>query len=400
MDDPGPGAPLGLHVSDAEGTEQGGLKTVRLPPLRPGMTAATGSERRVAEHAWQPASPKGASMRRTEMLIYLCGAVGLLELWALGRVHVILERPIWLLLVVLAASCAAGWFGDRTYRSHPSAWSLHLRVACQTLSVTVVIYLVGWGPALAIAYAFPLLDTGHSVGRRGRWALAVWPVIALGLAQVLVDNADIHLLMSRDISNGLALSDAFAIFFIWFQISQLTAGKEAAEREVDFAALHDPLTGLLNRSALAERLEGLLAAEHRSGRSVAVMFCDMLGFKEVNDCFGHEAGDHALAEVSRRLRATFRGQDLVARFAGDEFVIAFSAQDDPRSAVSAAERVLDALEVPVRLDGGSVLLGMSIGIAFTSTGRVAARSLLSEADQAMYEAKALHRSSWVLREID
>jgi diguanylate cyclase (GGDEF)-like protein len=133
---------------------------------------------------------------------------------------------------------------------------------------------------------------------------------------------------------------------------------------------------------------------------VAVLFCDMLGFKEVNDCFGHDAGDRALAEVSKRLRATFRGEDLVARFAGDEFVVALASSAEPTHVVSAAERVLDALEVPVRLDSGSVLLGMSIGIAFSSTGGVGADRLLYEADQAMYEAKALHRSSWVLRELD
>jgi diguanylate cyclase (GGDEF)-like protein len=173
-----------------------------------------------------------------------------------------------------------------------------------------------------------------------------------------------------------------------------------AERELTFAASHDSLTGLLNRSALATKLQGLVAGPNRAPRPVAVLFCDMLGFKEVNDSFGHEAGDRALAEVSNRLRATFRGDDLVARFAGDEFVVALAYPAEPANVVSAAERVLDALEVPVRLDSGSVLLGMSIGIAFSSTGGIEADRLLFEADQAMYEAKALHRSSWVLRELD
>jgi diguanylate cyclase (GGDEF)-like protein len=187
---------------------------------------------------------------------------------------------------------------------------------------------------------------------------------------------------------------------VWFQITQLTAGKELAERELTFAASHDSLTGLLNRSALATRLHSLVAGPNRAPRPVAVMFCDMLGFKDVNDCFGHEAGDQALAEVARRLVATFRGDDLVARFAGDEFVVAMSAATEASSVVSAAERMLDALEVPVRLSAGSVLLGMSIGIAFSPTGILGADRLLAEADQAMYEAKALHKSSWVLRELD
>ena len=325
--------------------------------------------------------------------------VGILELWLLGRTHVVAERPLWLLLAVLAASAGAGWVGDMVYRSHPSTKSLHLRVACQTVAVTAIIYLVGWGPALAIGYAFPLLNTSYFVGRRGRWALALWPVLCLGAGQLAADLGAVPLLISHKTANGLAVVDVFAILFVWFQISQLTTGKEVAERELTFAASHDPLTGLLNRSALATKLEGLVTGPNRTERPVAVMFCDMLGFKDVNDCFGHEAGDRALAEVSRRLRATFRGDDLVARFAGDEFVVALAAPSEPGSVVSAAERVLDALEVPVRLGSGSVLLGMSIGIAFSATGTLGADRLLAEADQAMYEAKALHRSSWVLREL-
>jgi diguanylate cyclase (GGDEF)-like protein len=352
------------------------------------------------EPVWQPRNSRGPTRKRTEILTYASGVVGILELWLLGRTHVVAERPLWLLLAVLAGTAGTGWVGDKVYRSHPSTRSLHLRVACQTVSVTAIIYLVGWGPALAIGYAFPLLNTSYFVGRRGRWALALWPVICLGAGQLAVDLGAVPLLISHKTGNGLAVVDVFAILFVWFQISQLTAGKEVAERELTFAASHDSLTGLLNRSALATRLEGLVTGTNRTERPVAVMFCDMLGFKDVNDCFGHEAGDRALTEVSRRLKATFREDDLVARFAGDEFVVALAAPSEPGSVVSAAERVLDALEVPVRLAAGSVLLGMSIGIAFSSTGRLGADRLLAEADQAMYEAKALHRSSWVLRELE
>jgi diguanylate cyclase (GGDEF)-like protein len=225
-------------------------------------------------------------------------------------------------------------------------------------------------------------------------------VLCLAGGQAAVVMGYAPLLISHRVGNELAVVDVVAVLFIWSQISQLTNGKEVAERELAFAASHDSLTGLLNRSALAAELEGLVAGQNRPPRPVAVLFCDMLGFKDVNDCFGHEAGDRALAEVSKRLRATFRGDDLVARFAGDEFVVAIASPTESAHVVGVAERVLDALEVPVRLGPGSVLLGMSIGIAYTSTGSMGAERLLFEADQAMYEAKALHRSSWVLRELD
>ncbi|MGO9344367.1 MAG: diguanylate cyclase domain-containing protein [Acidimicrobiales bacterium] len=390
-------------TEEQERAEFGAVRTLmRLPRLRPepDQPAAEEHPRITSEADWEPSNARGPTRKRTEILTYASGVIGILELWLLGRTHVVAERPLWLLLAVLAGAAGAGWVGDMFYRSHPSAKSLHLRVACQTVSVTAIIYLVGWGPALAIGYAFPLLNTSYFVGRRGRWALAIWPVLCLGAGQLAVGLGAVPLLISNKAANGLAVVDVFAILFVWFQISQLTAGKEIAERELTFAASHDSLTGLLNRSALATRLEGLVAGTNRRERPVAVMFCDMLGFKDVNDCFGHESGDKALAEVSRRLRATFREDDLVARFAGDEFVVALAAPTEPGSVVSAAERMLDALEVPVRLGSGSVLLGMSIGIAFSSTGRMGVDRLLAEADQAMYEAKALHRSSWVLRELE
>jgi diguanylate cyclase (GGDEF)-like protein len=398
------GSGAGVVMTDEQGrTEPGSVRTLmRLPRLRPDpdQRALEEQPRTNLESDWEPSNARGPVRKRTEILTYASGVIGILELWVLGRTHVVAERPLWLLLAVLAGAAGFGWVGDMVYRTHPSTKSLHLRVACQTISVTVIIYLVGWGPALAIGYAFPLLNTSYFVGRRGKWALALWPVVCLGAGQLAADLGVVPLLISHKTANGLAVVDVFAVLFVWFQISQLTTGKEVAERELTFAASHDPLTGLLNRSALATKLQGLVTGPNRNERPVAVMFCDMLGFKDVNDCFGHEAGDRALTEVSRRLKATFRGDDLVARFAGDEFVIALSAPSEPGSVVSAAERVLDALEVPVRVGSGSVLLGMSIGIAFSSTGRMGADRLLAEADQAMYEAKALHRSSWVLRELE
>lgn len=391
-------------MTDVEGrTDEGAVRTMmRLPRLRPEPNPAPSSEHpRVAtEGDWEPRNARGPTRRRTEIFTYVSGVVGILGMWALGRAHLVAQRPLWLLLVVLAGAGVSGWIGDTVHHSHRSNTTLHLRVACQAISVTAVIYLIGWGPALAIGFAFPLLNTSFFVGARSRWALVIWPVLCLAGGQTAVAMGHVPLLISRNLSNELAVVDIVAVLFIWSQIIQLTNGKEVAERELTFAASHDSLTGLLNRSALATKLQGLVAGQNRAPRPVAVLFCDMLGFKEVNDCFGHDAGDHALAEVSKRLRATFRGEDLVARFAGDEFVVALSSPNEPASVVSAAERVLDALEVPVRLDSGSVLLGVSIGIAFSSTGSMGAERLLYEADQAMYEAKALHRSSWVLRELD
>jgi diguanylate cyclase (GGDEF)-like protein len=386
-----------------ERTEHGSIRVpARLPRLRPepeseavhGPVVTTSSDPRGLRSVRRPTS------RATEILTYLCGAIGIVLLWSLWRAHLVSQRPLWLLLLVLFFAAGVGWLGDAVQRSHRSTGWLHLKVACQSASVTAIIYLVGWGPALAIGYALPLLNTGFFVGRRGRWALVVWPAICLGCGQIAVSTGGARLLIASNTSNALALVDVLAVLFVWLRIHQLANGSELAERDLTIAASQDPLTGLMSRQALASGLSELVGGDEATRRPVAVLSCDMLGFKDVNDLFGHDGGDRALTEVSRRLRATFRSEDLIARFAGDEFVVALSTPREPGEVVTAAERVLDALEVPVRLGSGSVLLRMSIGIAFSSTGAMGAYRLLEEADRAMYEAKALDRSSWVLRELD
>jgi diguanylate cyclase (GGDEF)-like protein len=382
---------LGLEQKRAE---HGPIRVpARLPRLRPEPESQPGAPPIATSSAagWVHRSVRRPTSRATEILTYLCGAIGIVLLWSLERAHLVSERPLWLLLLVLVGSAAVGWAGDAVQRSHRSTRSLHLKVACQSASVTAIIYLVGWGPALAIGYALPLLNTGFFVGRRGRWALVVWPALCIGCAQIAVSTGVAKLLIARNTSNALALIDVLAV---------LANGTELAERDLNIAASQDPLTGLMSRQALAAGLTELVGGDDSERRPVAVLSCDMLGFKDVNDLFGHDGGDRALTEVSRRLRATFRSEDLIARFAGDEFVVALSTPREPVDVVSAAERVLDALEVPVRVGSGSVLLRMSIGIAFSSTGAMGAYRLLEEADRAMYEAKALDRSSWVLRELD
>src|SRR5437660_393648 len=129
-------------------------------------------------------------------------------------------------------------------------------------------------------------------------------------------------------------------------VSQRKAETEALQ----FQALHDPLTGLPNRSFLKERLETAILAAERDLRPCAVLVMDMDNFKEVNDRLGHHVGDQLLREVAARLRGTLRKADMVARLGGDEFaVVPFGATDAPRAALI-AEKILQALEAPVVID--------------------------------------------------
>jgi len=158
----------------------------------------------------------------------------------------------------------------------------------------------------------------------------------------------------------------------------------AFEAQLAHQANHDPLTGLPNRTLLAE----YVAERFRPGTSgLACLFLDLDNFKVVNDSLGHAAGDELLVEVAARLRATVRPGDLVARFGGDEFVVVCENVDET-SAVSLAERVSVALAVPLHLGGVDVRPYASVGVTVQTAEHHAADDLIRDCDIAMYQAKA------------
>jgi diguanylate cyclase (GGDEF)-like protein len=157
-------------------------------------------------------------------------------------------------------------------------------------------------------------------------------------------------------------------------------------------ARHDPLTGLPNRTLLRDRLGAALA---RGGRAdVAVLFLDLDGFKEVNDRLGHHAGDQILVAAGRRLRAALRTADMLARFAGDEFVIVSEDLESDQAAGRIADRLLAALTAPFSLGDREAHIGASIGIVIGRGGEEP-EELIARADAAMYAAKQAGKGRWV-----
>ncbi|MEA2445741.1 MAG: hypothetical protein QOJ12_3033, partial [Thermoleophilales bacterium] len=154
-------------------------------------------------------------------------------------------------------------------------------------------------------------------------------------------------------------------------------------------AYHDPLTELPNRTLLAEHLEQGLARARRYGRSVALLYIDLDGFKMVNDSFGHAAGDELLSRIAARLREGTRSADLLARQGGDEFLLLLTDIDSDVQGVAeqAAHTIRVALEAPFVLRGAEVQMGASVGIGIFPRDAQSARGLLQFADQAMYRAK-------------
>lgn len=166
-----------------------------------------------------------------------------------------------------------------------------------------------------------------------------------------------------------------------------------AEARLNSLAFRDPLTGLANRTLMNEQLEARLAAARRAGTAVAVHFLDLDKFKAVNDAYGHAAGDEVLRVVARRLERLTRESDTLARLGGDEFVLIQSGITGPAEAARVAQRIVDALAVPIEGDGVTYDIGASIGIALFPADAREAVELLKRADEALYEVKKSSRGS-------
>lgn len=168
-----------------------------------------------------------------------------------------------------------------------------------------------------------------------------------------------------------------------------------AQRQLWHLANHDMLTGLPNRMQLESRLEHALARNHRHGSPVAVLFCDLDGFKRINDGHGHETGDAVLAEIGRRFAEVTRLTDTLCRMGGDEFVVVCEGGGDRSGPEILADRLIEAASRPVEVAGVRVQIGLSVGIAHASAGSTP-RSVLAAADAALYEAKASGRGRAVV----
>jgi diguanylate cyclase (GGDEF)-like protein len=164
-----------------------------------------------------------------------------------------------------------------------------------------------------------------------------------------------------------------------------------AEEQIKYMAGHDPLTGLPNRTLLRERIDRELAV---SGKTNALLCLDLDRFKEVNDSLGHAVGDLLLKAVADRLADCLRDGDSIARLGGDEFVIFQTGVQSRDQASSLAERIIDVIDKAFIIDGKSIRIGVSIGIAMAPDDGDMGDSLLRHADTALYKAKANGRGTF------
>ena len=174
--------------------------------------------------------------------------------------------------------------------------------------------------------------------------------------------------------------------------------RKHAEQQLNFLAHHDAMTGLPNRVLLSDRLSQALAQTRRSGKPVAALTLDLDRFKEINDIYGHDAGDRVLMQAADRLRSAVRATDTVARTGGDEFVVIQCGAQQPEASVELALRLVDALSLPFDIGNKLVSIGGSVGIAVFPGECANADGLLKNSDIALYRAKAGGRGGFRLFE--
>jgi diguanylate cyclase (GGDEF)-like protein len=436
------------------------------------------------------------------------------------------DLPLWILFSLLTLGAATSEFFRRELAHEaPSTLRIHCAVAAQILSVTALIYAIGWGAALSIGYVFILSTRLDDCGARVWRATVGWALVGMALGQCAIARGIVATYVPEPDVHVLALLEALGLVFIMRRFGMKTAQYEQSTRQRDDAhrelrstlslltatldatadgivavspdgtverfnaqfarmwpapldvatpqaqldavnsvldqllrpdaflatfkeleahpeaesedtiefkdgrvferrarprrvddqvvgrvwsyrdvtdttrlvdelvhqAFHDGLTGLANRALLRDRLEHALARARRSGATVAVLFCDLDGFKMVNDALGHGAGDELLHAVARRLEHRLRESDTVARLGGDEFAIVLDETTLER-ATTLASRTLDLFADPFLVGDREIFIRGSIGIAESFAGTIDADDLLCRADIAMYAAKARGRN--------
>jgi diguanylate cyclase (GGDEF)-like protein/PAS domain S-box-containing protein len=163
--------------------------------------------------------------------------------------------------------------------------------------------------------------------------------------------------------------------------------RKAAEKQVQFLAYYDALTGLPNRTLLQDRLTKALASARRRKDKVALLFLDLDRFKDINDSLGHSVGDLVLKQVAERLKKWAREQDTAARVGGDEFLIVLTALKEAADAAVAAERLMNTMTAEFVVQGHSLCISCSVGISIFPEHGANCETLIKDADAAMYYAK-------------
>lgn len=228
----------------------------------------------------------------------------------------------------------------------------------------------------------------ESLRAKGQWSGEVWNRRKSG--DIYPELLTISAIKGKD-----GKADGYVALF--YDISQI----KEQQRQLEHLAHFDALTGLPNRTLLADRLQQAMRQAERRRNQVAVIYLDVDGFKAINDVHGHAVGDKLLVALARRLQTGLREVDTLARLGGDEFLIVLPDQADSTAAIPIIERLLESTSMPVPVDGLLLRTSASIGVSFyPQTDVVDADQLLRQADQAMYCAKQAGKNRFHLFDVE
>ena len=260
------------------------------------------------------------------------------------------------------------------------------------------IWVTASGNLLFIATSIFTLVVSFLAWRRGNRA-AGWFLIAWGLLEGFTITAAVRFLSIASVDSspllyyyGLPLSMVAAAVLIALGVADRLRAQRLALSDAERRAQTDPLTGVLNRRSLIERLEAACLRARARGLPIALLFIDLDHFKQINDSFGHQAGDACLRAIIDPIHAELRQSDVIGRYGGEEFVVILSSAD-AAAAHPIAQRILERV-AGVRVDGfgNPIRMTCSIGIAASDTLGVWGEHLIAQADAAVYVAKRRGRN--------
>jgi diguanylate cyclase (GGDEF)-like protein len=265
-------------------------------------------------------------------------------------------------------------------------------------------HLIGLGGVVAaignvvfVSSAVFTLVVAFLAWRRGNRA-AGWFLIAWGMLETVAIATGVRLLLDRAenadglLYYGLPLSMVAAAILVALGVADRLREQRAALTDAERRAQTDPLTGVLNRRSLIERLDAACQRARARGLPIALLFIDLDHFKEINDSFGHAAGDACLSAIIAPIQAELRHSDVIGRYGGEEFVVILSSADIA-AAHPIAERIRNRVaDVRIEGFGPQIQLTCSIGVATSDTLGVWGEHLIAQADAAVYAAKRSGRN--------
>ncbi|MGF6781774.1 putative bifunctional diguanylate cyclase/phosphodiesterase [Paraburkholderia sp. GAS334] len=350
--------------------------------------------------------PLGYDPAITALSLLIAIASSAFALWLVGRNELPWSRLVGGAVLMGAGVAAMHYTGMAAMRMTPG-----IRYIPSLFILSVVIAIVASGAALWIAFNLRRLSPLVRLLRAGAAVVMGFAIVGMhytGMAAAQFppgsvcgaarDGGDVGWLALVIIIVTLAvLAIALIISVLDLRLesrtSMLAISLAEANQELTYLALHDNLTKLPNRVLLEDRLDRAIQGANRENSRFALMFMDLDGFKTVNDAYGHHIGDLLLVEVAQRIGLNVRSQDTIARVGGDEFVL-LAGVAEPADAATLADKVLTAVQEPFQVAGRLLRISTSIGIAMYPGDGARQDDLLTNADAAMYHAKALGRNAY------